>query len=139
MNNNELKHYGVLGMKWGRRKAQYNTSADHDRARQLEKKHVSEMSNKELRELNDRQQLESKHKQLNPSTIKKAVTVVTAVAAGLGAVALLHENSKKTIKAGKDVYNSYKEAKVLMKENSAMKEAVKNSKQFMGKNYKWLI
>lgn len=108
MNNNELKHYGVLGMKWGRRKAQYNTSDDHNRARELKKKHVSEMSNKELRELNDRQQLESNYKRNNPNAAKVAIGVVAGAAATLGTVALLYTNSKSTIKAGYEVVDAVK-------------------------------
>lgn len=112
MNNNELKHYGVLGMKWGRRKEQYNTSEDHNRARELEKKHPSEMSNKELRELNDRQQLESNYKRNNPNAAKIAITAAAAAAATLGTVALLYTNSKSTVKAGYEVVDACKNAKV---------------------------
>lgn len=111
MSNQELKHYGVLGMKWGKRKAR-QTSSDYDRARALEKKHPSEMTNKELQELNNRQQLESNYKRNNPNAAKVAIGVVAGVAATLGTVALLYTNSKQTVKAGYEVVDACKNAKV---------------------------
>lgn len=68
--DNELMHYGVLGMKWGRRKAR-NTSDDYKKSRSIKKKHVSEMSNQELKQLNERLQLEANYKNLT-SRKKKA-------------------------------------------------------------------
>lgn len=124
MTNQELKHYGVLGMKWGRRKSQYSTSTDHDRARELSKKHVSEMSNQELQALNKRQELESKHRQLNPSAVKRGIAVVASVAAGLGAVALLYDNSRKTVNMGKNIYNGYRKMKAPNLNSTAAKAVV---------------
>lgn len=74
-------------MKWGRRKSRAssgtarskrssNKSEDHVRAKQLKKKKISQLSNAELRELNNRMQLESQYKNLkkqNISTGKKFV------------------------------------------------------------------
>lgn len=111
MTNQELNHHGIKGMKWGRRKAR-QTSSDYDRARALEKKHPSEMSNKELQELNNRQQLESNYKRNNPNAAKVAIGVVAGVAATLGTVALLYNNSKQTIKAGYEVVDACKNKKV---------------------------
>lgn len=111
MNNQELKHYGVLGMKWGKRKANYNTSDDYNRARALEKKHPSEMTNKELQELNNRQQLEQNYKRNNPNAGKIAIAAVAGAAATLGTVALLYTNSKSTVKAGYEVVDACKNAK----------------------------
>lgn len=68
-----LAHYGVKGMRWGvRRNADGSTSRtgkrmkseDHKEAESLKKKRVSEMSNQELRKLNERMQLEQNYKQL---------------------------------------------------------------------------
>lgn len=71
---NILMHYGVLGMKWGVRKdrktgvrkgtpikgtkaAKRKPSSDHVRAKNIGKKRVSEMSNQELRDYNERKRL----------------------------------------------------------------------------------
>lgn len=69
-----LAHYGVKGMRWGFRKRSdgsvvrtgrtAKTSEDHDTAQTLKKKRVSEMSNSELRQLNERMQLERTYSQL---------------------------------------------------------------------------
>ena len=63
---NELKHYGVLGMRWGRRKSASSTtltnpSKDHVRKTQLKKKKISEMTNDELKEITNRLQLEKQY------------------------------------------------------------------------------
>lgn len=78
MNNGRglyLKHYGVLGMKWGVRKDRYNrnsivankkqnSSEDYKEARALERKKPSELSNQELKKLNERMNLESNYSRL---------------------------------------------------------------------------
>ena len=63
--SNELKHFGVLGMRWGRRNARSpsNYSPEHIKSRQISKKKVSEMSNEELKILNTRRQLERQYAQ----------------------------------------------------------------------------
>ena len=75
----ELYHHGILGQKWGQRRFQNEDgtyteegqirrrkedrySADERRKRELAKKPSSELSNKELRELNERYNLESQRK-----------------------------------------------------------------------------
>ena len=50
MTNNELQHVGVLGMKWGKRKASSPTSSKTKKASKETKKKASEMSDSELRE-----------------------------------------------------------------------------------------
>lgn len=68
-----LAHYGVKGMRWGvRRNPDGSTSRtgkrmkseDHKEAASLKKKRVYEMSNQELRKLNERMQLEQTYSQL---------------------------------------------------------------------------
>lgn len=80
-----LMHYGVKGMKWGvrRRKSSSSSSSaeprraksdDHNEAQALKKRRVSEMSNAELRKLNERMQLEQNYNQLmakNKGTVGK--------------------------------------------------------------------
>lgn len=77
MNDQELKHWGVLGMKWGRRKAKGNSnaapskghagqskptvdtrSADAIKYDSIKHKQLNELTNEELRWLTNRIQLE---------------------------------------------------------------------------------
>lgn len=67
-----LAHYGVKGMKWGRRKRDKRTpSEDHTTARQLSKKKPEELSNVELKKLNERLQLERTYKDLQGKNAKE--------------------------------------------------------------------
>ena len=83
---NELKHYGVLGMKWGVRKARSETHSDYKKAHS--KKKVSEMSDQELRERNNRLQMERQYKDLTRKTSigKKAIDSFIKGAATISAV-----------------------------------------------------
>lgn len=92
-NTDELYHYGILGMRWGRRKASY-TSKDHRRAKTLKKKKLSQLSNNELKELNNRQNLETQYKKNNVSRGKKIVTGIL-VTAGTTAAAIGSYNTIK--------------------------------------------
>lgn len=62
----EIKHYGVLGMKWGVRKT---PSDDYKTAKEIKKKKPKAMSNKEMSTLLTRQRLEQEYKRLNPKAI----------------------------------------------------------------------
>ena len=85
MNEAELYHYGVQGMKWGVRKARAKfkvnstkvrsrPSDDGYRAAILREKARSggkqALSNEELRILNERTQLETHYNKLNPSQVE---------------------------------------------------------------------
>jgi len=70
---NYLKHYGVPGMKWGvirnklalaRARRDRNKSEDFKTKKALSKKKLSSLSNKELKQLNERMQLEQNFKRL---------------------------------------------------------------------------
>ena len=72
----ELDHYGVLGMKWGRRKGKSKdslrrklatASEDAKKASRIRKKKIYEMSNDELALITRRMSLEANYK-----TLKKA-------------------------------------------------------------------
>lgn len=114
MNNNELYHYGILGMRWGVRKSSKNRtqSKDADEAEKIKKKKVSEMSNDEIQKLNRRQQLEKQHKDLNPSAIKKGLAIAGAVVAALGTITALYKYSKQGIDKGKEIVEKNKRAKI---------------------------
>lgn len=111
-NQNELYHYGVLGMKWGRRKARMSQDAREVKA--IKKKKISEMSNAELRKLNERQNLERNHRQLNPNAIKRGLSIVGATAGAMGTVIALKNNGQQIIDIGKTIaHNSkYKQMKL---------------------------
>lgn len=120
--NNELYHHGIIGQKWGirrfqnrdgsltpaGRKRQRTMSSDAKEAYSLKKKKVYEMSNAELRKLNERKNLERNYKQLNPNIIKKGATAVAVTAGTMGSILLLKNNSKQLIDIGKSIAYSAK-------------------------------
>lgn len=120
--SSELYHHGVLGMKWGVRKSDHGNgrsssrrktkkvklSEDAKTANALKKKKVGEMSNAELRKLTERQQLEQNYSRLNPSAVKKGLSVAAGVAAGLGTVTALYTNADKVVSIGKKVAQDYR-------------------------------
>ena len=125
MNNDELYHYGVLGMRWGRRKSSKSTgqSEDSAEAKKIKKKKIDQMSNDDLQKLNRRQELEQQHKRLNPGKIAKGLLIVGAVAAALGTINKLYKNGKETTKIGKEVVGKYKTAKI-KNHHKTMKKAL---------------
>ena len=76
MDNNELKHYGVLGMKWGTRRSQKQLarignkakkkgwSEDAESAAKIKTKKLKQMSNADLKKINERMRLENEYKNL---------------------------------------------------------------------------
>ena len=87
-----LKHYGVLGMKWGRRRsdAQLATarktrvrSRDAQKVQTLKKKAKKagrdSLSNDELQTVIRRRELEKRYSDLNPSVMKRGLSVVKEV------------------------------------------------------------
>lgn len=119
MMNNEIYHYGVPGMKWGVRRSQNklgridkrskknNWSDDATTAAKIKTKKVSQMTNAELRKLNDRKNLERNYKQLNPNAIKKGMAVVGTVAGALGTLTAIYANGGKAISIGKDIVSKF--------------------------------
>lgn len=115
MNNSQLTHYGILGMKWGvrRSKAQLarisgkasrkNWSEDAKTTRELSTKKSSQMSNAELRKLNERKQLENQYKQLNQNKFKKGVAFVASATAIMGTASNFYNASNALVKTGKSV------------------------------------
>lgn len=115
-NQNELYHFGIIGQKWGIRRYQnpdgsltsagkkrYSKSEDAVRADLIRNKDISEMSNAELRTLNERIRLETEHKRINPSRIEIGKNVVISTLALIGTIATGAEAINKLIKNGKEI------------------------------------
>jgi hypothetical protein len=74
-----IEHFGVKGMKWGRRKSEppnpAHVSADAARVNKIkarvEKKGLDNLSNDDLAKLNKRNQLVSEYKKQNPGKFEK--------------------------------------------------------------------
>lgn len=125
MRENELYHYGILGMKWGVRRtpAQLarargktkSSSSDNDTDNNKDKtssntstkKSISEMTDDELRKTINRMQLEQQYRNLNPekvsagkkfvNTLTKQVLVPSAVEASKNVLRPVIENAMNSI------------------------------------------
>lgn len=97
--NNELYHYGVLGMKWGHRKASKNSNSRIDKSykKAHAKKKLKYMSDNDLREINKRLNAERQYKDLTrtKSKGKAAVDAFTSTAKTVVAVAAAYKIYKK--------------------------------------------
>lgn len=116
----ELAHYGVLGMKWGRhlpgrseasrnpktpRKVQFkntdtgattkkkypvNASTDHVESRELKARKTPELSNADIQKIVDRLQKEDKLKKLDPSSVDRGKKIALGVVAAMGTAATVY-------------------------------------------------
>lgn len=107
--NGELYHWGVLGMKWGRRKDKQQSSQqvdtrsdDQKKYDYLKTKRLSEMSNAELRAYMDRMNLERQYVAANPDTKERTKRFVKGLIAD--------------IKTAKEAYDTYKSIMGVVKE-----------------------
>lgn len=82
---NILQHVGVLGMHWGVRK-RGPTSADHTRTRDIRTKHVSELSNDEIRTAVSRMHLERQYKDLSFDTMSRGQKLVQSMVTKYGSL-----------------------------------------------------
>lgn len=94
---NELYHYGILGMKWGVRRSRPSSSGSTNRSRKKQtidpsykkahtKKKLKYMSDDELREINKRLNMEKNYKDLT-RTKGKGKKVVDAFVGTAGTIA----------------------------------------------------
>ena len=110
MDNNELYHYGVLVMKWGvrrspsqlghkiriKRKKKHSEPIHEDYKKAHSKKSVSSMSDAELRNRNNRLQMERQYAQLTKKN-SKGKKIVSGLIATAGTIAAA-EGAYKTYK-----------------------------------------
>lgn len=108
MTSNELTHYGVLGMRWGVRRSKAQLArASSSRKRKIDDSHedhkkahdsksVRSMSNQELKDRNNRLQMEQQYKKLTKKA-NKGSDILKGVIAAAG-----------TITAAKGAYDVYK-------------------------------
>jgi hypothetical protein len=106
----ELYHYGVLGMKWGRRRyrrkdgtltragrKRYGDNTHEDYKKAHDKKSVKLMSVQELRERNNRLNMEKQYHDYTKKTSKgkAAITAFIKTAGTITAVAAAYKTYKK--------------------------------------------
>lgn len=89
-------------------------SDDARTAHDIKQKKVKQMSNAELKKLNERTRLEQEYSRLNPNAVSKGWKYVVAGAAAMGTVAGLYNNSNTVIKIGKDVVDRMKYKQLTM-------------------------
>lgn len=82
-NDNELMHYGVLGMRWGIRRSETSSGGRHSLFKkkskqtsekpteQPKKKTIKDMSDDELRKAINRLEMEKRYKDLNPKHVSR--------------------------------------------------------------------
>lgn len=115
MGEYELYHHGIKGMKWGIRRFQnkngrltdagkkrYGSMSDDAKdVYKLRQKRADQLSNAELKKVNERVRLEQEYSRLNPRSIKKGLTFVTTAATIMGTAVGLYNNSSQLVKIGK--------------------------------------
>ena len=102
--DNELAHYGILGMNWGHRKGNSKTSSPKSRHHEdYSRAHTGEsyksMSTKRLKEVNDRLQAEKTYKELTTKQKKKGKNWVTNTLKNVGSQQLGNALNKYVIPA----------------------------------------
>lgn len=79
----DLSHAGILGMKWGKRRAKTSgpdTSSDDSKLKKaLMKKKINELSDAELTRLTKRLNLEKEYSRLNPSAQEGAKRMLEGI------------------------------------------------------------
>ena len=113
ISDDELMHFGVKGMKWGRRKGKQTAGS---KKKKSSKKNPRRMSNKELAARIKRLDLEKRYMDAyNRSQTNKLMSeifnVPTKAALFTGAVATTMANIDKIVKLGNKAAKAYKKRK----------------------------
>lgn len=116
----ELYHHGILGMRWGHRKARVSKSKKRTKrmskdaydAHKISKKKIHQLSNDELRRYNNRKNLENNYKKLNKKGIAKAAAIAAGVVAAAGAYNTLRSGGKHIISDGRSIVSNLKNFKI---------------------------
>lgn len=88
-----IKHFGVMGMHWGQRKAS-SASPEHLAVKTLKKKKVSDMTNAELKAVTTRLQLEKSFKEITATQVSPGKKMVNDMISNFGKQALTSFLSK---------------------------------------------
>jgi len=87
MEQNELlKHVGVKGMRWGKRKGGGSESADSRSAKKIKRSRLKTLSNKELESLNKRMRLEKDFKKHTKKDYSQAIKVLGGILKVIGSI-----------------------------------------------------
>jgi len=119
MENTYLQHVGIKGMRWGVRRYQNKDgtltpagkrryskmSEDARTASEISKKKVSQMSNAELKKINERTRLEQEYSRLNPGAVRKGWKFVAGAAGVMGTALAVYNSGNQIMTVGKSVGN----------------------------------
>jgi len=110
-----IAHYGKKGMRWGVRtkgsgSVGRKTSADHKKMAALKSKKVSELTDKQLREVISRMGMERQMKNLNPGKVHQGHNAIKIALGAFGTVSAIYAISTTPIgkKVGKAIANASK-------------------------------
>lgn len=112
--SNELYHYGVLGMKWGVRRDRSRSgdsnrkksrSEDSRDASAIKKKKLNQMSNAELKRVNERRRLEQEYSRLNPKSVSRGWKYVATAAGVMGTALSVYNSGSQLVQLGKKAGN----------------------------------
>ena len=96
--NTYIEHVGIVGMRWGVRK-RGPAHSDHTRTRDIRSKHVTELSNEEIRTAVTRMHLERQYKDLSFDTMSRGQKAVNNMISKVGGLLV---NTYVKQKAGDD-------------------------------------
>lgn len=87
--NDFLEHYGTMGMKWGVRKSP--TSVDYKQTKHLRRRNPKELSNKQIKKVNERLKLEKTYKTNNPHPVAQGLKAAGAIVTAIGTITSIYK------------------------------------------------